>query len=690
MWISKLELVCFKSYQHQTFEFPMPENGQNIVLIGGMNGFGKTSILEALYLGLYGRDAIIHLARAGLKTDDKTGYPTFLERAFNGEAKRDHGDTMMVRVVINKTKTKATNICRKWFFKSNGDWSREEEVIVRDEIRGVPGAPRVDGKNGFYFTELLDDVFVPAHVAPFFFFDGEEVKKLADQSRVEQIKQGLEGLLGVVLLRSLTDRLKNYENNKRQEIVSVDEQRFHQLSNDLKDAEARLANMQNHSQGNEDEKNRLRAEQQSLLERITASGGGGGDIANLKELLEEREQNRSQLRETQKALEDVLAGRLPFQLVSRDLTEQYATQLRAEIKYFAWEAEKRSLEPRKHEFEAAFSHQTEPAIDPALTAEQMQSIAARMDAAWAALFYPAPEDCAKTILHGYLHESQLSKALEFINNLSLGRKEIQDILANQHALDQRNAELSRKISRLDGIDRDGTLAAMKKELEAVTQRLDALADQSREQDRGAIALEAQIINMRADYEREKSRLDDSSPVRALLEKSERVRRVIDDVIPALFPLKVRSLGKAMTDFYKQLAHKHQVDRIEITDAGATRILSVTGSEIEFDRSAGENQIFATALIAGLAKVSGVKAPMVVDTPLGRLDSKHRDNILKFWTSDTSRQVILLSQDEEIDFHFYKHIKDSVAKTYLLVHEDVGEGIGRTTARENQYFARGRR
>lgn len=690
MWISKLELVCFKSYQQQTFEFPMPEDGQNIVLIGGMNGFGKTSILEALYLGLYGRDAIIHLARAGLKTDDKTGYPTFLERAFNGEAKRDHGDTMMVRIVINKTKTKATNICRKWFFKSNGDWSREEEVIVRDEIRGVPGAPRVDGKNGFYFPELLDEVFVPPHVAPFFFFDGEEVKKLADQSRVEQIKQGLEGLLGVVLLRSLTDRLKTYENNKRQEIVSVDEQGFHQLSNDLKDAEARLANMQSHSQGNEDEKIRMRAEQQSLLERITASGGGGGDIANLKELLEEREQNRSQLRDTQKALEDVLAGRLPFQLVSRDLTEQYAMQLQAEIKYFAWEAEKRSLEPRKNEFEAAFMRQTDPAIDPELTAEQMKGVAARMDSAWAALFYPAPEDCAKTILHGYLHEFQLTKALDFINNLSLGRKEIQDILTNQHALDQRNTELSRKISRLDGIDRDGTLTAMKKELETVTQRIDALADQSRGQDRGAIALEAQVRTMRADYEKAKSRLDNSSPVRALLEKSERVRRVIDDVIPALFPLKVRSLGKAMTDFYKQLAHKHQVERIEITDTGATRILSATGSEIEFDRSAGENQIFATALIAGLAKVSGVKAPMVVDTPLGRLDSKHRDNILKFWTSDTSRQVILLSQDEEIDFHFYKHIKDSVAKTYLLVHEDVGEGIGRTTAKENQYFARGRR
>ena len=685
-----MELVCFKSYQHQTFEFPMPEAGQNIVLIGGMNGFGKTSILEALYLGLYGRDAIIHLARAGLKTDERKGYPTFLERAFNGEARRDQRDTMMVRIVINKTKTKATNICRKWFFKSNGDWSGEEEAIVRDETRGVQSSPKVDGKNGFYFSEILEEIFVPAHVAPFFFFDGEEVKKLADQSRVEQIKQGLEGLLGVVLLRSLAERLKTYESSKRQEMVSVDEQRFHQLAKDLDEGDRKLVTLHDNSKNIENQKVALKAEQLSLFGRIAASGGGGGDIANLKELLEEREQNRSKLLETHKMLEEVLAGRLPFQLIPRALTEQYASQLQAEIKFFAWEAEKRLLEPRKIEFEKAFSTQSEPPMKPALTIEQIKSIRVRLEAAWATLFYPPPADCAKTITHDYLHESQRPKAVDFLNNLNLGRQEIQDLLANQHALEQRNDDLSRKISRLDGIHRDGTMAAMKAELESVSKRVDFLNDQERNQDRSVTALTAQVGNLRADYEREKIKLDDSSPVRALLDKSERVRRVIDEVIPALFPLKVQSLGKAMTSVYKQLAHKHQVDRIEITDTGATRILSTTGSEIQFDRSAGENQIFATALIAGLAKVSGVKAPMVVDTPLGRLDSRHRDNILKFWTSDTSRQVILLSQDEEIDFHFYKDIKDHVAKTYLLIHEDVGQGIGRTTAQENQYFARGRR
>lgn len=690
MWISKLELTCFKSYQHQVFDFPAPDNGRNIILIGGMNGFGKTSILEALYLCLYGKEAIIHLARAGLKTDDKRGYPTFLEGAFNGEAKRDGLDTMMVRVTINRTKTKAIDICRKWFFRSNGNWTGEEEAVVREVVRDIPNSPRVDGKNGFHFSELLDEVFVPAHVAPFFFFDGEEVKKLADQSRVEQVKQGLEGLLGVVLLRSLADRLKSFEGLKRSDVASVDEGRLHDLAEQLENSSNQLVKLQEAETEHEREKARLRAEQQSLLERITSSGGGGGDIATVKELVEEREQNRNKLRESHKALEEILSGRLPFHLIPKPLTDLFTVQLREEVKWFAWDAEKRSLEPRKIEFQTAFDSQSEPQIDPALSSQQKSAIEARLHAAWDKLFYPPPEDCAKEIVHDYLHESQRTATLEFLNSMNLGQKEIHDLLHQQHALQQRTDDLGRKISMLDGIDRDGTLTALKGQLESIQTSIDELAERARVDDRTMISLEAHVNGMRADYMRERGKLDESSPVRALIEKSERVRKVLDEVIPALFPLKVKALARAMTEVYKQLAHKHQVDKIEIGDTGSARILSTNGKEITFDRSAGENQIFATALIAGLAKVSGVKAPMVVDTPLGRLDSKHRDNILKFWTADQSRQVILLSQDEEIDFHFYKDIADNVCKTYLLEHADVGDGIGRTTAKEGKYFVRGRR
>ncbi len=690
MWISKLELTCFKSYKYQSFEFPEPSDGQNIVLIGGLNGFGKTSILEALYLCLYGKDAIIHLARAGLNTDDKKGYPTFLERAFNGEAKRDGSDTMMVRVVINMTKTKAVDICRKWYFRSNGNWTGEEEAVVRNVIREIPDTPRIDGKNGFYLPEILDEIFVPAHIAPFFFFDGEEVKKLADQSRVEQVKQGLEGLLGVVLLRSLADRLKSFEGLKRGEIKSVDEDNLSRLLEELTKNQEHLNTFQQDTKNKEEEKKQLRAEQQALVERITSAGGGGGDIATVKELVEEREQIRSSLRESHKKLEEILSGRLPFHLVSKELMDEFRHQLVSEIKWFDWDAEKRTLEPRKAQFESAFMAQTEPSIQPALSESQLDAIKQHMESAWATLFYPPPNDCAKEIVHDYLHESLRNKALEFLNTINLGQKEIYDLLNEQHNLQQRTDELGRKISRLEGIDRDGTLTSLKKQLELVQTKIDELGEHVRIDDRKVSALESQVSQMRAEYERGKNELDRSSPARAIIDKSERVREVIDDIIPALFPLKVRALAKAMTVVYKSLAHKDQVDKIEIADDGTSKILGKTGKEITFDRSAGENQIFATALIAGLAKVSGVKAPMVVDTPLGRLDSKHRANILSFWTNDKSRQVILLSQDEEIDFHFYKDISASVSKTYLLEHIDVGDGIGRTTAKDGKYFARVRR
>ena len=691
MWISRLELTCFKGYQHQVFSFPEPADGKNIVLIGGMNGYGKTSILEALYLCLYGKDAMVHLARAGLKTDDKKGYPTFLERAFNGEALRGGLDTMSVRVIINKTKTKAIDIGRKWYFRTNGNWTNEEEAIVREVVRGVPDTPRQDGRNGFHLADLLDEIqFVPAHIAPFFFFDGEEVKKLADQSRLEQVKQGLEGLLGVVLLRSLAERLKGFEANKRGEIESVDEENLARLLESLTANQEQLNALKTDAKRSEAERLRLRAEQQSLIERITAAGGGGGDIATVKDLVEEREQLRNKLKESRRKLEEILSGRLPFHLLPKDLLDDFRQQLVAELKLSDWDAEKRALEPRKVEFETAFMAQSSPVIRPPLTDEQLAAIKLRLEAAWASLFYPPPADCAKEVVHDYLQESLRQKALDFMETIKLGQREIHDLLNDQRTLQQRIDELGRKISRLEGIDRDGTLAALKKELEDIQTKMDDLAERVRSDDRKITTLSAQIQSQNAEYNREKNKLDKSSPVRATIERSERVRRVIDEVIPALFPLKVKELATAMTTVYKQLAHKDQVEKIKILDDGTTQVLGKTGKEITFDRSAGENQIFATALIAGLAKVSGVKAPMVVDTPLGRLDSKHRENILKFWTGDKSRQVILLSQDEEIDYHFFKSIQDSVGKTYLLEHIDVGDGVGRTTAQEDKYFARGRR
>ncbi|MYM87696.1 DNA sulfur modification protein DndD [Rugamonas sp. FT82W] len=686
MWISKIELTNFKSYQHAEFEFPEPSSGENIVLIGGMNGYGKTSILEALYLGLYGKDAIVHLARAGLKADDSKGYPTFLERAFNGEAKRDGQDSMSVRIVINKTKTKAIDIRRRWYFKSNsGIWTRDEEAVVWELTRGVPGTPKKDGKNGFLLPDLLDNQFVPAHIAPFFFFDGEEVKKLADQSRIEQVKQGLEGLLGVVLLRNLAERLKDFEASKRSSVASVDEDNIDRLLAALTADEARLDELRQDATTSTDRLRQLKADRESFIERMRSVGGGGGDIATVKDLVEEREGLRNAQREVQRALERILADKLPFHLMPKSILNDFRTQLQKEVTLADWQNECKTLQPKLAKFEKAFLEASTPEISPGLTDTQIAAIKGRIEAAWASLYHPPPSNCAEEVVHSYLHEGLRERALSFLDSLTVGQQDVHDLLAHQRNLTEQIDELGKKIARVEGIDRDGTFAELRNNLSTVSQQIDEVEAHIREDDREIFGLESTVNNTRSRYQQERKRRDDTSPVRQLVGKAERVRAVIDEVVPALFPLKVQALAAAMTKVYKQLAHKTQVSKIVIDNDGTTTILGKNGVEIMFDRSAGENQIFATALIAGLAEVSGVRAPMVVDTPLGRLDSKHRENIFGFWTGTSSRQVILLSQDKEIDPDFYERIHKHVCVTYLLEHIDVGDGIGRTTAKVGEYF-----
>lgn len=684
MYISAIELTQFKSYQHAELNFPEPTDGKNIVLIGGMNGYGKTTILEALYLCLYGSAALPHLARAGLSIDDYRGYPTFLEKCLNGEARRGGADSMSIRVRINRTKTKGIDITRRWYFGANGNW-RDEEAIVRDVNRDIAGIPKKDGEKGFVLGELLEENYVPAHIAPFFFFDGEEVKKLADQSRIEQVKQGLEGLLGVVVLKNLADRLKTFENSKRARMTNVDEENIDRLEQTLVEKEARQAAAKQSLNQQTESLNQLKSERQSLLDRIVASGGGGGEIASVKDLVEEREQQRNALKGIEGQLSRIVADKLPFYLMPAELLQGFKKQINSEIALTKWQTECRALQPKQAMFFSQLLEANKFEFNPELTGEQLGVLEKRVESAWQSLFLPPPPDCADSFVHGYLHDELKQKAIKFLNSLGVGRKEIHDLIHSKNELVLRIDEINRRISRIDSIDRDGTLSGLKANLSSIMESIDGIESSNGNLNREIVSLEEVIHQTRAKYESEKSRRASSSPDRSLIEKAERVRRVIDEVIPELFPLKVRQLASSMTKVYKQLAHKSQVAKIDIDNDGTSRILSANGKELKFDRSAGENQIFATALIAGLAEVSRIQAPLLVDTPLGRLDSKHRGNIFGFWTSDKNRQVILLSQDEEIGPEHFKTIKKNVCKTYLLEHSDVGDGIGRTIAREDKYF-----
>ena len=72
------------------------------------------------------------------------------------------------------------------------------------------------------------------------------------------------------------------------------------------------------------------------------------------------------------------------------------------------------------------------------------------------------------------------------------------------------------------------------------------------------------------------------------------------------------------------------------------------------RSEGEKQLISLGMIWALTKVSGSKMPFVIDTPLARLDSIHRKNVVEHYFTRLSDQVIILSTDTEITLDFIKH------------------------------------
>jgi DNA sulfur modification protein DndD len=99
-------------------------------------------------------------------------------------------------------------------------------------------------------------------------------------------------------------------------------------------------------------------------------------------------------------------------------------------------------------------------------------------------------------------------------------------------------------------------------------------------------------------------------------------------------------------------------------------------------SAGEKQIYAIAMLEALAKTSGRKLPIIIDTPLGRLDSKHREKLVNKYFPTASHQVVILSTDTEVDEQFYRDLNKHISHSYKLEYDPA---TGHTTASESYFW-----
>jgi len=171
----------------------------------------------------------------------------------------------------------------------------------------------------------------------------------------------------------------------------------------------------------------------------------------------------------------------------------------------------------------------------------------------------------------------------------------------------------------------------------------------------------------------------------MLKHSEKARNTLNSFRTNIVKQHVGNMETLMLESFQKLLRKSELAKgLKINpETFEATLFGGDGNALPFDRlSAGERQLLATSMLWGLARASGRPVPTVIDTPLGRLDSDHRTNLIERYFPNASHQVILLSTNEEIVNGYLKKLAPYIARTYLLEHN---EKRGQTKIVEG-YFA----
>ena len=148
--------------------------------------------------------------------------------------------------------------------------------------------------------------------------------------------------------------------------------------------------------------------------------------------------------------------------------------------------------------------------------------------------------------------------------------------------------------------------------------------------------------------------------------------ILDKYQVELQKRKTDILAETITSCYKKLANKKNlINKIVMeSDSLAIKYLSEEGKEVTQDSlSAGEQQLMVISILWALAICSKKKLPVIIDTPLSRLDSLHRTALINTYFPNAGEQTIILSTDSEIDSTYYDLMKDNVGDEFTLKYDE---------------------
>lgn len=716
MKINKLKLKNFRSYEEETvFDFATTDD-KNIILIGGKNGAGKSTIFEAIKLCIYGPMAYKYQGF-------NASYISKVKSNINNNSLKSDLVDAFVSIDLELSEGTEINIytlVRKWTFKNK---KLDEIFLVYKNYSPIP----LKDEELNFFENYITSIISPK-IFEFFFFDGEHLSEFfIGKNSNTHLKQSLLSLCNFdtfdVLKSTILSSIRNSKNDDAElELAKTNylalEDEFAKLTLE----KANLVDDLNNISINLDDLNQKQKQLESDFRKK------GGVLAEEREILNKKtielETRRSVINQS---IKDFCNDMLPF-LIVKDQIFNLKNQIKSESDNLVYSQLKDKLS----------ADYFKNLLISKLDTSSIDEIAMTVSEALIDDIKPDNQDDDFKVIHN-LSNDESNSILSLIDNiLSIDDNNILSLFDEHRNIGE---ELSKIRTILNNSLEDESLNKYIHELTDLSNKIGHLSEVKNNLEIKLKDLDILVSNAETSKDKAKSKYTDLLQSNKVVDMSSDLILMLDDMITTLTESKTKEIQNNFMYIFKKIIRKDNfIDFIDIDSNFNTSLYinkMYNSLEIEnlienigYDEmekklgnlffedlfteykvknrsellnkikngnqsafitlrtkvdingfSSGEKQIYILCLYWALLKASDIEIPFIIDTPYARIDETHRNNITNEYFSTISDQVIILSTNTEIDEKSYKDIKPRLNGEYLIDYDD----INRKTIQSKGYF-----
>ena len=705
MIINSIKLKNFRSYEDETeFSFS-PKDNKNIVLIGGENGAGKSTLFEAIKLCIYGPMSYGYI---GINSN----YLTKIKNNINNNAFKS--DIVKCDISLSLSFKEGTQINE---YTLNRNWEYINQKIV-ESFEVIKNGTILNEDEINYFNRYLQSVLPPS-LFDFFFFDGEELTEFfIGKNSSNSLKDAVLQLFNYDTFNILKKQLLSFQRNisKNNNSLNDIQALYDESLNRVKLAKSQIDLINSNIEAKELELDELLMKKNNLDEEFKNSGGIlENERAELTSKINKLENERSIINQE---IKDFCNDILPFLIVS-DLLADTKKQIEKEENISSYKAVKNKLSgevikksfnsiPNLNNSSADFNEVAVTILNNMFDVKEIENISEIL-----LLSDDQKVNVLSTITsiisNNETYKNSLLNNFDKLKSIAMALKECRDKL-NSTVSGELVENYLKEIETINTIilNTQNSILTLKHDL-----------DNSNEE----------LKNAEYHYTRAKNQYTSSLQNNNVLELSANVTEYLNALLSTLTKDKLRLIEENFIDIFKTIIRKNEyVSSIVIDDSfestlyvnrgyssleiqniisnlgindiskkyglmfiedllnkypvsSLTELMEYlndnpTWEDIEVrtkvnvnDFSKGEKQIYILCLIWALIKSSGVEVPFIIDTPYARIDESHRKTLTVDYLPNISKQVIILSTNEEIDSNLYSIIKPYICDEYLLLYNE---------------------